>query len=153
MVRLVGTLDRDTEVVGLFLRQHGQLDAELFEVQSGHLFVELLGQHVDLGLVGIGVAIVPELQLCQHLVRERSAHHEAGMTGGTAQIHKPSLGQDDHTATGILERIAIDRTDVGCLDFILGRGTRRRLASPARRRRSRYRSDQCCKESHHSAFL
>ena len=46
VVRLVGALDRDAEVVGLLGGELRQLHAELLQVQPGNFFVELLGQHV-----------------------------------------------------------------------------------------------------------
>src|SRR5688500_8998667 len=46
MVRLVWTLDRNTNVGGLIGAQLGQAYAEFVEVQPRDLFVELLGQHV-----------------------------------------------------------------------------------------------------------
>ena len=40
--RLVGTVDRDADVVGLFLRQRGELGTELLQMQAGDLFVQFL---------------------------------------------------------------------------------------------------------------
>src|SRR5690606_29844880 len=37
---------RHADIVGLVLRQRGELGAELGEMQLGHLFVEPLGQHM-----------------------------------------------------------------------------------------------------------
>src|SRR3546814_19512010 len=48
MLRLVRPFDRHVEVVGLFLGERGQLDADLFQVQARDFFVELLRQQVDL---------------------------------------------------------------------------------------------------------
>src|SRR5919112_6099275 len=45
-VRLVRTLDVDTEVGGLLLGELGELHAERVEVQAGDLLVEVLGQDV-----------------------------------------------------------------------------------------------------------
>ncbi len=61
MVRLVGAFDGHAEVVGLLLRELGQLHADLFEVQAGDFFVELLGQTIDADFVR--VAIRPQVQL------------------------------------------------------------------------------------------
>ena len=41
MLRLVRPIQRHAEVAGLFLRELGELHAELFEVQTGDFFVEL----------------------------------------------------------------------------------------------------------------
>jgi hypothetical protein len=51
VLRLVRAVDRDADVLGLLRGQLGELGAELVEVQPGDLFVEVLGQHVDLLLV------------------------------------------------------------------------------------------------------
>ena len=48
MVGLVGAFDLHADVVGLFLGQGGQLDAQTGQVQAGHFFVQFLGQGVDL---------------------------------------------------------------------------------------------------------
>src|SRR5262245_4998975 len=45
VIGLVGSVDRDADVVRLILRQLRQLHAELVEVQPRDLFVELLRQH------------------------------------------------------------------------------------------------------------
>ena len=42
--RLERTFNRDVNVLGLFLGQFGQLDANLFQVQLGNLFVQVLRQ-------------------------------------------------------------------------------------------------------------
>src|SRR5450755_4974933 len=42
LVRLVGAVDRDTDVVGLVLGEPGQLDAQRVQVQPGHLLVQVL---------------------------------------------------------------------------------------------------------------
>ena len=68
VIRFVGPFDGYVDVVRLLLRQLGELHAELLEMQTGDLFIELLGEHVDLGLVG--VTVDPELDLGQDLVRE-----------------------------------------------------------------------------------
>ena len=49
MLRLVWAFGRNAEVVGLFLRELGQLHADAFEVRAGDFFVEMLRQtiHAD----------------------------------------------------------------------------------------------------------
>lgn len=49
--RLVRTVYRYAKVIGLSLRKTSQLHAQLIEVESGHLFVELLGKCVNLALL------------------------------------------------------------------------------------------------------
>ena len=48
MLRLVRSLDGETDVVGLVLAQRGELDTELADVSTGDLLVELLGQHATI---------------------------------------------------------------------------------------------------------
>ena len=66
---------RQVEVVGTHGTEGRQLNAELVEAEDSDFFVEVLEQHVDLGLV---LAVVgEELDLRQHLVGEPRAHHKA----------------------------------------------------------------------------
>ena len=51
MVGFVRTLNRQVKVFRLFFRQMRQLDAKVFEMQAGHLFIEFLGQDIDLLLI------------------------------------------------------------------------------------------------------
>jgi hypothetical protein len=91
----------------------GQLDAELVEVEGGDLFVEVLGQHVDLVLVFAVVG--EELDLGQHLVGEGGAYHKARVAGGAAEIDQPPLGQHD-------QPLAVGKDDLVDLrlDFLPG---------------------------------
>src|SRR5215210_3913670 len=83
MVGLVGPLDREAEVGGLLGAQLGELGAERVEVQPGDLLVEVLGQHVD--LLGVLVGLRVQLDLGDRLVRERVRHHEARVARGVAE--------------------------------------------------------------------
>jgi hypothetical protein len=86
-------------------------------VKLGNLLVELLRQHVDLA-VFVPIALVPELDLREHLVGERVAHHEARVTGGAAEIHQAAFGeQDDALAVGEDEVIDL-RLDVFLVDVV-----------------------------------
>ena len=94
----------------LLVGELGQLDAELGEMQRRDLLVEMLRQHVDLVLVFAGAR--PQLDLRQHLVGERGAHHEARMAGGVAEIDEPALGEEQHAlAVGELDHVHL-RLDV-----------------------------------------
>src|SRR4051794_31315646 len=86
MVGLVGAVGRDAKVIGLFLGELGELDADLLEVETGHFFVELLGQTIDVGFVEFLVR--PEVELSQGLVGEGVRHDEARMAVGAAEIHE-----------------------------------------------------------------
>ena len=73
VVGLVGAFDLHADVVGLFLGQGGQLDAQTGQVQAGHFFVQFLGQGVDLLFqVALG-----QLDLGQGLVGEAVGQDEA----------------------------------------------------------------------------
>merc|ERR1712203_835822 len=52
-VRLEGPSGLYADVVGLLLREGGQLGPQRGQVQAGHLLVELLGQQVHLVLVAL----------------------------------------------------------------------------------------------------
>src|SRR3546814_10374483 len=47
VVGLVVAFDRDAEIVGLLLAEHGELDAEGVQVEAGTFLVLVLGHHVD----------------------------------------------------------------------------------------------------------
>src|SRR3954462_2934371 len=71
-IRLVRTLDRNADVVSLRLRQLGELRADLGEMETSDLLIEMLRQRVNLRLVLRRV--VEQLDLRDHLVRERRRH-------------------------------------------------------------------------------
>ena len=59
----------------------------------------MLGQHIH--LFAVLVALGEQLDLGQHLVGERIAHHEAGVARGTTQVHQAAFSQqDDLVAAG-----------------------------------------------------
>src|SRR5690606_40776908 len=68
MVRLERALLGNAEILGLLRAQPGQLGADLRQMQAGDLFVEMLGQRVDLLLVLARIG--PQLDL-----RQRSEEH------------------------------------------------------------------------------
>merc|ERR1712118_306832 len=84
--RLVAATHRHVDVIGLLLREHGELRAERWEVEAGDLLVEILREEVDLvSLVLPAVALLPELELREGLVRERARHDEGRVASGAAQ--------------------------------------------------------------------
>jgi len=93
VLRLIRAVFLDANVLRLFVRQLRNLSANTIEVQSSDLFIEMLGQHVNLLLVLI--AVVPQFDLRQYLVRERIRHYEARMAGGAAEIYQATFGQED----------------------------------------------------------
>src|ERR1044072_3272375 len=80
VIRLERSLRRDADVGGLLVTELGQLDSELVEVDRSDLLVEVLGQDIDVILVGVGLG--PQLDLGENLVGEAAAHHKARVTGG-----------------------------------------------------------------------
>ena len=59
----------------------------------------MLGQHIH--LFAVLIALGEQLNLSQHLVRERVAHHETWVARGAAKIHQTAFGQqDDFVAAG-----------------------------------------------------
>mmetsp|Transcript_39319 Transcript_39319/g.70433 ORF Transcript_39319/g.70433 Transcript_39319/m.70433 type:complete len:422 (+) Transcript_39319:272-1537(+) len=120
MSRLEGAVGVDVDVRCLLLRQLGQLRSELVEVQGGDLLVQVLGQHVHLLLVLAGVALVPQLQLGNHLVGEGAGHDERGVAGSAAQVEQAALSQhDDRVAVGEGELVNLG-LDVDALDTGVG---------------------------------
>ena len=90
MVGLVGTFNRKSQIVSLFVRQRRQLSAQVVQVQAGGLFIKLFGKQVNADLKIIWAA--PNFNLCQDLIGKRVTHHEGRMSGGTSQIDEPPLG-------------------------------------------------------------
>src|SRR6056297_4106082 len=84
MVRLVGSLDRYADVARLLLAQRRDVRADLLQVQTGHLLVEVFRQHVDPLLVVL--RMLPEIDLGEYLVGERVGHDEARVAGAAAEI-------------------------------------------------------------------
>ena len=66
-------------------------------MQAGHLFIQLLGQGVDI----VVMRLAGQFDLGQALVGETVAHHEAGVAGGTTQVHQTAFGQNDHGTAGL----------------------------------------------------
>src|SRR6185437_1919588 len=94
---LVGAFDSNAEVVCLLLRELRELHADLLEVKARDLFVELLRQDVDAGLVGVLVG--PEVELRERLVGEAVGHYERRMAGGATEVHETAFGEDEDRVT------------------------------------------------------
>src|SRR6476660_167261 len=97
MVRLIGTVHRDAEIFYLLIGELRELYADLLQVQSGNFFVQLFRQDIDANLVTISVP--PEIELGQHLVRERVRLHKARVTSRATEIHQPALGEEENLVT------------------------------------------------------
>jgi len=122
-VALEGTLDGETEVIGLDVGEGGELSVDVLEVEKSDLLVEDLGQDVDtnghdtvleltntLTLVGAGeldvllaeslVAGLVQHDLGKDLVGEGAGHDEGRVTGGTAKVDETALGEEDDVTAG-----------------------------------------------------
>ena len=93
----------DTQVRSLGLGQLGHFHAELLKVQTGDFFVQVLGQGVDSLFVLAGIALDPKLELCQDLVGEARAHHEAWVPCGATKVHQAAFGQHKDASLGLVE--------------------------------------------------
>ena len=87
-------------------------------MKTGHFFVQNLGHQVNVDVILFPP--LPQLELGQHLVGERGAHDEAGVTGGTTQVDQTALGQNDDRAARGFEGVAFNRTNLRRLDFVFG---------------------------------
>merc|ERR1719272_1782761 len=103
----------NANVIGLLAGKLGQVGSKSWEVQRCHLFVQKLGQKVNLVLVLLGLLpVLQQINLSKCLIRERARHHKRWVAGGASQIQQASAGQDDH-AVSIWEHETIDlRLDV-----------------------------------------
>lgn len=109
VVGLVGTVDGETEVVGLGLGHLGELDVELGQVRSGDLLVEGFGEHVHAEGVRLGVG--PEGDLGHDLVGERAGHDERRVTGSAAEVDESTLGEQDDVSArlhGVSVHLGLD---------------------------------------------
>merc|ERR1719296_623076 len=72
---LVGTVDRDANILGLLIRQDSELGTERFQVKTGDLLIQSLWQNIYLtGGVFATVLLRPQLNLSKGLVREGARH-------------------------------------------------------------------------------
>ncbi len=91
MIRLIGAFHRNVDVISLIFAQLRKFAADLLKMEASHHFIEVLGQHIH--LFSILTALGEQLNLSQHLIGEGITHHETGVTGGAAQIHKTAFGK------------------------------------------------------------
>merc|ERR1719150_50064 len=116
-VRLEGAIDFDADVIRLLLGKRREPRAECRQVQVSHLLVKGLWQQIDVVLVpAVLLCVSEEVELTEHLIRERAGHDERGMPSRTSKIEKSPSRQDDH-AVPIRKHKAVDlRLDVLDLD-------------------------------------
>ena len=94
MIWFIRSFNRYSDIIGLLFREFGEFNTHLFEVQTGHFFVEVLGQAININ--GIFAAIFPEVELGQCLVGEGVAHHKAGVSGGASKVDKSAFSQKEN---------------------------------------------------------
>jgi hypothetical protein len=114
-IALEGTLNSETEVLGLSGGEGAQFSLDVGQVQSGDLLIQDLGQNVnaDIELASLGeldVLLAPclILVLVQHdlgkdLVGEGARHDEGGVASGTAEVDKTALSKEDDVTTRLHE--------------------------------------------------
>src|SRR5580692_11122720 len=76
VIRLIGTLDGNTDICRLLGGQFGQFGIQGGQLQPRHLLVQMLGQGVDPDRVLAGVGV--QLDLGDGLIGERGTHHVGG---------------------------------------------------------------------------
>src|SRR5262249_14477542 len=115
VMRLVRALNWDPEIGGLLRRHLGQLNTERRQVQTSHLLIEVLWQHVDPFLLVL-LGLAEELGLGKDVVRKRVGNHEAGVAGGIPEVEEPALREEDD-GVAVVEPPLIDLgLDVDPLD-------------------------------------
>ncbi len=128
-VGLEGAFGRQAEVLSLGGGKSAELSLAVSEVKTGNLLVQYLGQDVDTNvqLAGLGefdvlgapsrVAGFVQHDLGKNLVGEGAGHDERGVAGGTAEVNKTTLGEEDDVAARWHE----EAIDLG-LDVLHARG-------------------------------
>lgn len=124
LVGLERTLDRQAQVLSLDVGEHGELCIDVSQVQGSDFLVEDFGKDVDadgklfgLGKGNIFLAEGSIFSLVQHdlskdLVAEGARHDEGRVAGGTAEVNKTALGEEnDMAAVGHKEAVDL-RLDV-----------------------------------------
>lgn len=91
VVGLVGSIDVDTNVLGLRLVHDGELGTKLLQMETGDFFIELLGHGVHSNLV----VLLPQGNLCQDLVGKRAGHDKGWVASGTSQIDQTAFSQQN----------------------------------------------------------
>lgn len=74
VVRLVGTINGDTEILALSVREGGELDVELSQMGPSDLLIKFLGENVDTKREVLGPR--PESNLGKDLIGEGARHDE-----------------------------------------------------------------------------
>jgi len=117
-VALERSVDGDAEVIGLDLGELAELGVDMLKMKKSNLLVQDLGQDVHTNvelaetgelralLLELGILGLVQHDLGQNLVGEGAAHDEGGVTGGTSQVDKTTLSQEDNVVSvGELEPV------------------------------------------------
>jgi len=98
----------DTDVVSLLGRKLSKLGTEVVKVETGDLLIQNLRQYVNLS-AGIlaGLAFLPQLELGNTLVSERTGHNERRMSSGASQIQQTTFSEDNDSVS-LLELESVD---------------------------------------------
>lgn len=111
-LRLVRTLDVQSEVFGLDRGKLGELGVDVLEVKSSDRLVEDLGDEVDTDwllasgtefdvfLAESSVLSLEEEDLSKDLVGERARHDEGRVTSSTSKVDETTLSKEDDVAAG-----------------------------------------------------
>merc|ERR1719412_2501023 len=75
-------------------------------MQSGDLLIQHFGQSVHRSLILSRISILPQINLCNGLIRKTATHHKRWMARCTSQIQQPSFCQNDNSMS-ILKHILI----------------------------------------------
>ena len=91
VIRFERTFDGDADVIGLFLCQLGQMNAEFFQMKPCDFFIKFLIQLINADFH----LFIGKFDLSKALIGERTAHDERGMACGTAEIDQTAFCQQD----------------------------------------------------------
>src|SRR5690606_25099877 len=97
VIRFERTVYFNTNILRLLRSELGQFHTQLIQVQTRNLLIHLLWQNVNLAaLVLTRVALQPQVNLCQRLVRKAVAHYKARVTRRTAKVYQAAPGENRH---------------------------------------------------------
>merc|ERR1740138_1836215 len=94
--RLERAFCRHTNVVSLLFGECCHLSTQGWQMQSGHLLIQCLGEQVNVVLVAFALLpVFQEVQLAQNLVGEGARHHEGWVACGATQVTQATRCKHD----------------------------------------------------------
>merc|ERR1712226_356252 len=116
-VAFEGSIDLDTDVIGLLLTWNCHLGTQCWEVQACYLLIQVLWQQVDLVFVAlVFLPVCEKVELAKDLIREGAGHHKRWVTSGASQVQQTSRRQHND-AMAVREHEAVHlRFDILYLD-------------------------------------